>query len=62
MSLLCPLTKSCPCPPKQEDSLLFVTPCHPCARAELVFLKHLVESKGAEEGVAALGNGVLLLS
>lgn len=57
-----PLTESCPCLPKQGDSLLFVTSCRSCARAELVFLKHLVESKGAEEGVAALGNGVLLLS
>lgn len=50
------------CLPKQGDSLLFVTPHHPHARAELVFLMHLVEIKGAEEGVVALGHGVLLLS
>lgn len=50
------------CLPKQGDSLLFVTPHHPCARAELVFLKHLVESKGAEEGIGALSHEILLLS
>lgn len=50
------------CLPKQRESLLFVTPRRSHARAELVFLKHLVENKVAEEGVAALGNGVLLMS
>lgn len=61
-SLLCPLTKTCVCLPKQGDSPLFMTPRHSHARAELVFLKHLVESKEAEEGVVPLGHGVLLLS